>query len=422
MKKLISLILALIMLISLAVPAFAEYFYDGDEIPEGNYDDIIIDRISRENSNTRAKVRINSTVTVNTDLYGNGGGAVIIGSNGLLQYNGADDTLLMQLSTDGIIIRIEEGGVLDVTFINDDTAEEFADFMSAFYCARCDGNRVVVKHSHSSAFTDDGFYCTVCGRRPKCRHGAWEEGVCFYCDYKCPHEYVFEDGKCAFCGYILDSSLCPHEIWSNGKCTQCGFVCQHDWSKRIWDVHIPKFCSICGYHCEHEVWEDEKCVNCGCECPHDEGWRKNICEICGYVCHHEVWKGKVCTKCGICCEHEAWKNGKCTNCGWECPHIWEGHNCIKCGQYCAHEVIENGKCVQCGCPCQHNAWEDGVCAACGYVCKHPGVGCIICGKGMYNRSAGSALSEGNMTIAVGIACAAVFGLGGYLLGKKKKEN
>ncbi len=280
MKKIVSLILTAVMLISLAVPAFAEYFYDGDEIPEGNYDDIIIWQAGDGKSNTRVKVRINSTVTVNTNLYGNGG-AVIIGSNGLLQYNETDDMLLAQLFTDEIIIKIEEGGVLDVTFINDDDAERFIQHMSGFYCARCDGNRVVVKHSHSSTFTDDGFYCTVCGRIPECRHGAWEEGVCFYCDYKCPHEYVFEDGKCAFCGYSLDSSLCLHEIWSNGKCIQCGFVCQHDWSKEIQHEPIPEFCSICGYRCKHEVWEDGKCVNCGCECPHDKGWRKNICEICG---------------------------------------------------------------------------------------------------------------------------------------------
>ena len=34
---------------------------------------------------------------------------------------------------------------------------------------------------------------------------------------------------------------------------------------------------------------------------------------------------------------------------------------------------------------------------------------------------GSALSEGNMTLIVGIAAAVVFGLGGFFLGTKKKK-
>ena len=37
-------------------------------------------------------------------------------------------------------------------------------------------------------------------------------------------------------------------------------------------------------------------------------------------------------------------------------------------------------------------------------------------------STGSTLSEGNVTILVGVACAAVFGLGGFLLGRKKVKS
>lgn len=35
---------------------------------------------------------------------------------------------------------------------------------------------------------------------------------------------------------------------------------------------------------------------------------------------------------------------------------------------------------------------------------------------------GSTLSDGNITIIVGIACAAVFGIGGYILGNKNKKT
>ncbi len=47
-------------------------------------------------------------------------------------------------------------------------------------------------------------------------------------------------------------------------------------------------------------------------------------------------------------------------------------------------------------------------APAGYVPEVPG------------GSTASTLSQGNMTIVVGVACAAVFGFGGFLLGKKKK--
>ena len=40
---------------------------------------------------------------------------------------------------------------------------------------------------------------------------------------------------------------------------------------------------------------------------------------------------------------------------------------------------------------------------------------------LQNGSTGSVLSEGSLTIIVGVAAAAVFGLGGFLLGRKKKN-
>ena len=45
--------------------------------------------------------------------------------------------------------------------------------------------------------------------------------------------------------------------------------------------------------------------------------------------------------------------------------------------------------------------------------------CRWCGKEAPGGT-GSTLSEGNMTIVVGVACAAVFGFGGFFLGRKKK--
>ena len=49
--------------------------------------------------------------------------------------------------------------------------------------------------------------------------------------------------------------------------------------------------------------------------------------------------------------------------------------------------------------------------------------CVDCGEVISTYSAaGSILSEGSLTIIVGIAAAAVFGLGGFFLGMKKKKK
>lgn len=50
------------------------------------------------------------------------------------------------------------------------------------------------------------------------------------------------------------------------------------------------------------------------------------------------------------------------------------------------------------------------------------VNAILDGIFKFNYNTGSALSEGNLTIIVGIAAAVVFGLGGFILGTKKKKK
>ena len=72
-------------------------------------------------------------------------------------------------------------------------------------------------------------------------------------------------------------------------------------------------------------------------------------------------------------------------------------------------------------------YVDGKCFACGYECTHEGVKCNTCGKNFSQKAISSeggiasTISEGNVSVIVGIACAAVFGIGGYLLGSKKKK-
>ena len=70
-------------------------------------------------------------------------------------------------------------------------------------------------------------------------------------------------------------------------------------------------------------------------------------------------------------------------------------------------------------------YVNGVCENCNAQCPHTKTRqatlCCDCGEEVVTSSA-STLSEGNLTIVVGIAAAAVFGVGGFVLGKRKKKT
>lgn len=89
-----------------------------------------------------------------------------------------------------------------------------------------------------------------------------------------------------------------------------------------------------------------------------------------------------------------------------------------------------GQCVLCHWQCPHENWENGVCKICQYECTHEGDKCDTCGQELAikeeNTSAtaaggeGSTLSEGSLTIIVGVA-AFVLGLGVMFFIMKKKK-
>ena len=99
-----------------------------------------------------------------------------------------------------------------------------------------------------------------------------------------------------------------------------------------------------------------------------------------------------------------------------------------------HSYDENNVCVNCGvtkCSVEGHPYEKGVCTRCGHACEnkfHNGVYvCDECGMTFDPTAgdpflAGSAFSGGSLTVIVGAACAVVFGLGGFLLGRKKKKS
>ena len=112
----------------------------------------------------------------------------------------------------------------------------------------------------------------------------------------------------------------------------------------------------------------------------------------------------------------------------------------ECGELCPHNqgFTAGGKCVICSWQCPHEEWNDGLCEKCGYACKHEAGHlkevvsaereyCPDCDKTLSlneiettTSGAGSTISEGNMTIVVGVTAAVIFGLGGFILGRRKK--
>ncbi len=97
-----------------------------------------------------------------------------------------------------------------------------------------------------------------------------------------------------------------------------------------------------------------------------------------------------------------------------------------------HVFDANGVCENCQFADEavhKHTWQNGKCTSCGYECKndfHSGVyKCPDCGLKIEPTAEnvkfeGSILSEGSLTIIVGVACLAVGALGMYLIMKKKK--
>lgn len=118
MKKSVSLVLTVVLLVALltvfAMPAVAAE----REIPSGTYQNITID--------INETVKINSEVTLNGILQMNGISTLVIGSNGHL--TGTDVAFLATAS--GKKIEIQDGGSLDLTFTMEDNAVRFADVLN----------------------------------------------------------------------------------------------------------------------------------------------------------------------------------------------------------------------------------------------------------------------------------------------------
>ena len=114
--------------------------------------------------------------------------------------------------------------------------------------------------------------------------------------------------------YSIVASACSH---TGGKvtCTDkavCGLCGEeygdvdenaHDWSNK------DGICvNGCGAICEHGNYTDGKCIVCGYECPH-ESYTKGKCDACEYPCLHSftVFNETVAPKC----EESGWEESYC---------------------------------------------------------------------------------------------------------------
>ena len=242
MKKLVTLLLALLLSLSLTVPALAAGFITlGDETLSGpdpkTYEDkvVITGNVTVENGariTFKDAISVNgvgfltiqsgATVTMNRDmtidgkvtvggkLKGKGGLDIVKGNISLLPGGEIDIVLDYKDQANELVSKLLENGEEKVSVNKEQTKDgcyhvtaHGHDFVNGV-CTICDHE---CKHE-----TKTNGVCDSCGL---CLHEAWTEGVCDHCGYSCPHEAWTEDGHCAVCGISAPSgfTLSQGNLW-----------------------------------------------------------------------------------------------------------------------------------------------------------------------------------------------------------------
>lgn len=220
MKKFISIVLALVMLMALCVPAFAEddvIFIEEATTIRGtqSYDELYIyaPAIIEKGANITANalyiysnsLTVKSDATVNVDILR------IVQDTSMTVESGATVNIQGDLSVTGTltiagellgnnigdlllgygkIISLQPGGIIDATFSDDMLAGRFCTTLSSEYCVANDGNHVVAVAEHN-----------------------YVDGVCTNCNHRC--ENSFHNDVCPDCG-MSDSAGLVASVLSDG--------------------------------------------------------------------------------------------------------------------------------------------------------------------------------------------------------------
>jgi hypothetical protein len=125
-------------------------------------------------------------------------------------------------------------------------------------------------------------YLTVGSKDATCADDGYTDAcVCFSCD-------------AVFGGVIIPAT--GEHTRVNDVCTVCGDGCTHPtWTNA--------FCDVCGDLCVHPSYTDSLCDLCKTACSHE--YKNGICTLCSYKCEHNFYYGS-CENCGIA-------GGECTD-------------------------------------------------------------------------------------------------------------
>ena len=190
MKKIISMLLALMLICAFCVPAFATYeepieLVPGEriEISGGNY---IIKGDYLGTIEVKDLILYNGTLTLGPNAY-------VVVTDNFINYGGTINLF---------------GGCLDISSTKN---LELAELPNMIIRARCCGGGVVGRERINSLFIKDS-------------------------------EHLYEDGVCIACGVV-----CPHYLFgTDGKCIECDVECPHTQTH----THTAIVCDCCGKEIE----------------------------------------------------------------------------------------------------------------------------------------------------------------------------
>ena len=211
---------------------------------------------------------------------------------------------------------------------------------------------------------------------------------------------------------------CIEHEWEEGECVQCRAVCEHEWTGGK--------CTVCGTECSHK-FVDECCTVCGELSPHEtlisygnstkaesDSFLLKTLTIAslGWVIYDNPKYGSI----EITAKAGSGKQIRCIQ-----YHISYGKENFS-GSYTNHGTIrETGSLADDAVVHIDNIHSPDITIKSTNSNMYH-VDNIIIFYESANDSTGSVLSEGSLTIIVGIAAAVVFGLGGFFIGKKKKKT